>query len=63
VRKRQQDSTPLEELIYKDEKRFWANENRAEDEAMKDDSSYKTSSLSEAESSWFELKRRRSKSR
>jgi hypothetical protein len=51
VRKRRRDSTPPAELTHKDEKRFRANENRAEDEATKDDSSYKTGSMSEAESS------------
>jgi hypothetical protein len=49
VRKRRRETTPPEELKYKDEKRFRADESRAVDQAMKDDSSYKTGSTSEEE--------------
>ncbi|TVY90308.1 hypothetical protein LAWI1_G003603 [Lachnellula willkommii] len=49
VRKRRRESTPPEELKHKDEKRFRAHETRAEDDAAKDDSSYKTGSTSETE--------------
>ena len=47
VRKRRRVSSPLEELTQKDEKRFCADENRAEDQTTREDSSYKTGSTSE----------------
>lgn len=50
VRKRRRDDTPPEELKLKDEKRFRADEDKADDKAAKDDTSYKTGSMSEAES-------------
>jgi hypothetical protein len=50
VRKRRRDSTPPEELKRNDEKRFRTDEKRAEDQATKDDSSYKAGSTSEPES-------------
>lgn len=50
TRKRRREPTPPEELKHKDEKRFRADEDRAADQATKDDSSYKTGYTSEAES-------------
>jgi len=50
VGKRRQDSMSSEEFKHKDEKRFQTDENRAEDQATKDDSSYKAGSTSEVES-------------
>lgn len=49
--KRRRESSPLEALTQRDEKRFGVNENRAEDQATRDDSSYKTGSTSEGEAS------------
>ncbi|KAA6408873.1 MAG: hypothetical protein FRX48_07217 [Lasallia pustulata] len=51
VRKRRRESSPLEELAQRYEERFCANENRAEDQTTRDDSSYKTGSTSEGEAS------------
>ena len=51
VKKRRRESSPLEELTQRDEKHFCANENRAEDQTTRDDSSYKTGSTSEGEAS------------
>ncbi|ELR06578.1 hypothetical protein VC83_06264 [Pseudogymnoascus destructans] len=50
VRKRRRERTPPEELKHNDEKRFRVDENRAVDQATKDDSSYKTGSTSDTES-------------
>ena len=49
VRKRRRESSPLEELSRRDEERFCASENRAEDQTTRDDSSYRTGSTSEGE--------------
>jgi hypothetical protein len=51
VRKRRRESTPPEELEQKHEERFREDEERAVERVAKDDSSYKASSASEAESS------------
>jgi hypothetical protein len=51
IRKRRRESSPLEELTQRDEKRFRAEESRAADQTIKDDSSYKTGSTSEGEAS------------
>ncbi|KAH7403102.1 hypothetical protein BKA64DRAFT_706616 [Cadophora sp. MPI-SDFR-AT-0126] len=51
VRKRRRESSPLEELSQRDEKRFRADESRAADQTIRDDSSYKTGSTSEGEAS------------
>jgi flagellar biosynthesis chaperone FliJ len=51
LRKRWRESSPLEELTQRDETRFRADENRAADQTAKDDSSYKTGSTSEGQSS------------
>jgi len=51
VRKRRRESSPLEELTQRDEKRFRADESRAADQTTRDDSSYKTGSTSEGEAS------------
>lgn len=48
VRKRPRERTPPEELEQTDEERFWVDEDKAEDLATKDDSSYKTGSQSES---------------
>ncbi|TVY84676.1 hypothetical protein LSUE1_G000925 [Lachnellula suecica] len=50
IRKRRRESSPLEELTQRDEKRFRADESRAADQT-RDDSSYKTGSTSEGEAS------------
>jgi hypothetical protein len=49
VRKRRRETTPPEELKHSDEKRFRTDEKRAADQAIKDDSSYKTGSTSEGD--------------
>jgi len=51
IRKRRRESSPLEELTQRDERRFRANESRAADQTRRDDSSYKTGSTSEEEPS------------
>lgn len=49
--KKRRASTPVEELEEEDMKKLREKEKKAEEKAEKDDSSYKTSSTSEAESS------------
>jgi len=51
VRKRRRESSPLDELTQRDEKRFCADETRAADQTTRDDSSYKTGSIFEGEAS------------
>ena len=51
MEKKRRASTPVEELEEEDMKKFREMEKKAEEKAEKDDSSYKTSSTSEAESS------------
>jgi hypothetical protein len=50
MEKKPRASTPVEELEEEDMKKFREMEKKAEEKAEKDDSSYKTSSTSEAES-------------
>lgn len=51
IEKKPRASTPVEELEEEDMKKLREKEKKAEEKAEKDDSSYKTSSTSEAESS------------
>jgi hypothetical protein len=51
VRKRGRESSLLDELPQRNETRFRANESRAADQTIRDDSSYKIGSISEGEAS------------